>query len=525
MSYNTAHQIAGRAADESGRSRASRLRLIALLAVPSVLISSVLLNHDRASASPAPVSQARGQFLSGTLGGSNLGTVAALNGESAQNTGGSQVTRYNSLDANALRDQVQLPLSHVLQLPGAGVLHLGVAGQYAQANPDGSATAASGAVANSGGISLGGQGQPLLANATLDLTGFGGPSAANTLGGLQLSVGALTATAQQAAGFPGTQHGSYQIGSMSMDLTAPQLANLINPLISRTTATLASVGSAVNSLHLPIAVTGLSNLPDIAAALTTVNVGDGALTVDLRTGSVHLDIAQLLAANGMNLNSLPPGTHLLPYLAQALAQALPIAVQNTLATLEAKLATGFSQLGLSIAGIPLNASQLGLVQPILTGLQNSVTSDLTGLTRTLGSSVLSPLASQLGKIIDPIVNLQSASAGTFTERALQLNVGSGAAVLNLASASVGPSTLPTTPQTGPPSEGSNPPASTPPTTNTPSTIPATLTGSDIPRSNIKIEAGGGLQHGMDPLAALGLVLLVCSGSAAIALGWRRASAS
>jgi hypothetical protein len=81
-----------------------------------------------------------------------------------------------------------------------------------------------------------------------------------------------------------------------------------------------------------------------------------------------------------------------------------------------------------------------------------------------GAASLSPLfvglAKQLEQLVDPIVNVQERSGGTFTERALQLNlIGDPVARLNLASASVGPSRLPAATPTTP---ATHTPAAPPP---------------------------------------------------------------
>lgn len=488
-------------------------RLWLVVAAAVVVTSMLLLNDDSAKAATTPASQATGRFLIGTIGGTDLATLAAIQGEAAQSFG-TKVLRYNSLDASALNGAVQLPLTNVLQLPGGGVISLGAVGQYAEANPDGSALGASGAVGNSGGIGIGGQNGTPPSNATLNLAGLGGSSVASTLGNLQLSIGALAARAQQAAGLPGTQHGSYQIASLTLDLTAPQLGALINQTVTQASTTLAGLATAFNGLGLPITVTGISNLPVLVDELGSVSADGGALTANLRTGSIHLDLAGLLAANGLNLNGLPPNTHLLPYLTQALATALPRAIDSLLDTVIGKLTTGFGQLGFTIAGVPLNASQLALVTPILAGLRTSVTNQLVDAGNQLVGTVFTPLTGQLSRLLDPVVNVQSAAAGTFTERALRLDLLSSSAVLELANASVGPSTITATLPTSGPSAIN--PVATNPAAN-PVGNPA------VPRSDIKVDAGGGLApHGMNPRTALALVLLVCGVSVGAAVRWRRA---
>jgi hypothetical protein len=470
----------------------------ALVATATVLVGSAAPS----TAAAPPASQSAGTFLSGNLAGTDLSTVAAIEGETAQSTGGRDVTRWNSLNVSALDGAVKLPLTNALALPGGNVVTLGAVQQYAQALANGGAHAASGAVSNSGGISVGGSDAPP-ANATIDLAGAGGASIAKTLGDVKLSTGALAARADQAAGAHGTQTGSYQIAGLALDLTAPALAALINPLITQGAGTVSKLATAFNGLGLPVQVTGIDKFPDVANALTSASADGGAITANLRTGSLHIDVAALLAAAGLNLNRLPANTHLAPYLAAALSSALPNAISSLIATQQAKFIAAFNGVGFSAGGVPLNASALSQATGILDGMRTTLTSALSAGASQLVGTVFAPLAVASEQLLDPIVNVQSVSGGTFTERAMQLLLGGGAVELNLASAAVGPSNLAATapaPVTAAPSPG---------TTSKVQNV-----------STIKIDAGGGTSGG-SPAPWIGLLLLLAGLSG---LGWRRARA-
>jgi hypothetical protein len=401
------------------------------------------------------VSQATGRFLSGSAGGQSLDQLAALQPATAQNTGGPAVRSENPLTASALGGAVTVPLTGALQLPGGGVATFGAVNQVAQANPDGSSYGASGAVTNSGGISVGGATGGQQANATFNLAGLGGSSVANTFGNLRLSIGALAATATQAAGTNGAQVGRYQIGSLVLDLSSPALKSVYNTL---------------NTATQPLAGSGLPALSGFTSFTST----DGAVSGSLATGALHVDLGKLV-----NLNALPPNTPLGHYLAVALGTDLPSAATAQLQAFTDQLASG------------INNQQVATVRAALTTLFNATVGPALSTAATqLSQSVGVPLADQLTALLNLIANVQQTSGGTFTEVALQANLGGGGAVLNLALASVGPS-------------GALPGAGA-----------ATPLAAAAPPDQIKIDAGRAPAGPGSPLAVIGLAALVTG-----VLGW------
>ena len=410
------------------------------LTAGALVVAAVAFGQPAAAAT-SPVSQSRGRFLSGTIGDTNLDNLAAIQGETAQNYGGATVTHSNSLNASALNGAVNLPLTGALQLPGAGTVRLGAVNQMAEAASDGSAMGASGAVSNSGGISVGGSaGAP--ADATIDLAGLGGSAVAQMLGNLKLTLGAVAARADQASvGEP--QTGTYQLAGLTIDLTSPAFASLTGPLIAQLTSTLQTLAAQLNATPLGvIAVTGLDKFP-AATAASSLELGNGAITASLGSGSIHIDVAALLASLGLDLNHLPANTHLLPYLSRALSSTMPAALSSLFASLQARYLAALGNLGFSIGGTPLNASQLATLTPLLAGGRAALTSAFNQADDKASAAVFTPLASAFGSMLDIIVNGQYTNAGTFTEQAVQLNLGSGSAgaQLALASASVGPGFL------------------------------------------------------------------------------------
>lgn len=399
-----------------------------------------------AAVADAPVSQATGRFLSGQIGPATLDSVVAIKGASAVNTGGGAMTEQHPLSASLL-GQPLLNLPNGVQLPGGGVLTLGTVNQYAQADPDGSAHGASGAVTDSGAIGFGNGGAPQ-SNATLvlgDVPAVPGVSTGGipSIGKLTASIGALAATAGQAKGSSGAQTGHYELAGLTLTVGSPLLADVMKQLADRLAGLL---GQLSGTSGLPVSGTtlfgcDLASMSQALARFGTFSYG-GAITGSLTGGTLTIDVGRLVTSLlGVDLNDLPPNTHVFSYLARALPQALA----GGLTQLQGTLSTQFDQLaGLGTSACPsapdvTPVSQLGqqalgvLLQPLRTSLRT-------------GAASLSPLfaglAKQLEQLLDPIVNVQERNGGTFTERALQLNLaGDPAAQLNLASASVGPSRL------------------------------------------------------------------------------------
>lgn len=405
-----------------------------------------------ASAAPTPVSQASGRFLSGTIGGSNLDNLVAVKGESAANNGGSAVTNQHSLNASLLNLQL-LHLPNGIQLPGGGIIKVGAVNQYAQANNAGSAHGASGAVTNSGAIGLGQQNGSPQDDASIDLTNT--PLA--QIGALKLTVGAIAATADQADGNGGAQSGTYELANVKLQLNSPTLAGAIKQLTGGTSnvpglssqiSKLGGNGLNVGPLQSVSTNNSVSPMTSALGSLGEVNIGDGAVQGSLTNGTLTIDVAKLLkTVLNLDINNLPPNTHLLEYI----AQALPKALGNGLTELKSQLTILFDKLSLNLNGLlPVSGSQATsaldqLLSPLTTALNDGAAS--------LSNSVFVPLAKAAEKLVDIQANVQEHGAGTFTERALRVDlVGDPVARLDLASASVGPGT-------GPTSGGSTPPGS------------------------------------------------------------------
>jgi hypothetical protein len=119
---------------------------VAVLTAALLGIGGSVLAAAPAVAAPA-ASIGEGRFLDGTALGLDLGNVLLLQPAAATNTGQpAPVTQSTPLDVTVL-NAARADLGSGIQLLGPnGLLTVGAVNQYAQANANGSSTAASGAV-------------------------------------------------------------------------------------------------------------------------------------------------------------------------------------------------------------------------------------------------------------------------------------------------------------------------------------------------------------------------------------------
>lgn len=515
-----------------------------LTAAGAVAVTGALLFAAAlpAAAVTTPVSQAHGFFLSGIAGGQDLGQAVRLTSADAVNTGGPPVTSSNPLSVT-LGNQATIPIGQVnLPIGAAKGLTLGAVNQVASASPDGSAMAASGAVADNGAINVGGTSGPP-ADAKLDLADLASTSglpaqltsALTTLGDVSLTAGALAGRAVQGSFGNGSQKGTYRLGSLVLTITGnSQLTSLYSQAKTPIDTYLGAVTAA-----LPTGAVLTTPLPTSDSLLTGLtNVSGGGLQADLATGTVVIDLAALIKANsGYDINTLPPNTDLLPIILGALPK-LGDAVLAQLTGLSGS--SGITGIG-SLTALPAPVVPpvvavpvaLSTLVPGFGDLQTALDAALTQLSSGFKPG-LDTLSAALAKLLGLTGNGQSLAGGTFTETALRITLlpsastgatgaappsgpavaapaaggpalpgpgapsGSGvptALVLNLGSASVGPGAAL--------AAGSSAPVATPtPTAGTPSVPQLANTG---PHQTLSTTALGALAvaTGMAVLAAAG----------------------
>jgi hypothetical protein len=281
-----------------------------------------------ASADTPDASLASGQFLAGSVAGINLAKLAAIEAASAHNDGTQsvQISR-DPLGVSALGTTlINEPAG--IQLNLGKVVDLGAAEQYAQAVNDGSSMAASGAVTNDGGIGVGKVGTDVDGSATVDLNALLGSSFASVLTDLKLQTSAI---ASQATGVLKNASGKYTLADLNLSFTSPAIAGLsgkvtqaLGPIDGQIAALdgpngqLAGAVNGVVSQINPILNLAGANADvsanvavDLNAALQpllTGEYGNGAVSFNLQTGAVTVNLAQLL---GGNINSEPVGTEVL----------------------------------------------------------------------------------------------------------------------------------------------------------------------------------------------------------------------
>lgn len=278
---------------------------------------------------PKPVSFAQGQFLSGSLLGIDLDSIAAVQAATAVNYGsGATMTSKDPLAVTAL-DTVTVGSGSSVQADLGDVVQLGAVGQYAQATAGGVSDAAAGAIGPDGAVGLGEDKAVPGGNATVDLSALLGDDFASNLVDLDLAVKAVAA---QAHAEGENASGGYTLADATLELSSPAISRLtekVNAALDSVTNRLAVLDGSdgalavdVNNILTKLApslsllgagsnVTATINTGDLKALvsdLLTAQYGDSGVTFNLETGVVSLDLAALA---GVDINNLAPGTELL----------------------------------------------------------------------------------------------------------------------------------------------------------------------------------------------------------------------
>jgi hypothetical protein len=300
---------------------------IASIGVVSTVLAAA--GGGAAFAAPGDRAQAEALFLSGD-GLIDLDTLAELDGPYSEFTPGG--AENAPLDVTAL-SLIEVGLG--LQLFGGNdVLDLGAVGQFAATGTAG-AVAASGLITENGGIAVG-SGSPE-EQTSLDLAPvLDDVDADGVISGLTLELGAVSARAESTRGATDvTTTGDYQVAGGVLRLASPTLADVVTGLDE----TLVDTGDAVNALAgtdgaiadtvdgllggidgiLEDLLGGLVDLEDptvsstlevdLSSAVDAAIADDfvsGPVTIDLGSGEILIDLAELY-----ELNDLDPNTQLL----------------------------------------------------------------------------------------------------------------------------------------------------------------------------------------------------------------------
>ncbi|WP_344717965.1 choice-of-anchor G family protein, partial [Nesterenkonia halobia] len=332
-----------------------------------------------AQAAPSDVSEGLGKFLGGEAAGIDLDDVAEVSGAYAENPSGENPVVANPLGAEVL-NALNVDLGNSLQLLGDnGLIQLGAVNQYGEAQDNGDARAASGAVSDQGAISVGGSQQfPSDASITLNplLSGVG---AEGLVSDLSLDLGAVSSSIEQIEG--GEAASSYDVAGATLNFESPAVGGVYDNLLT----TVDGVQTSLDGLSGSISETLNANLnlgivsaetsvdftpPNLSETLPDSVVGESSgVTVDLTTGAVTVDLEALLAANPdlPNLNQMPANSELLsgPVVA-AISDGITQAITDAVTEVVQNLRDTISSTGLTVT-TTLDATALGSATVTLDG--------------------------------------------------------------------------------------------------------------------------------------------------------------
>jgi hypothetical protein len=405
-----------------GRLGRSRWVPIAAATTAAMLTAAAIATAGggTAGAATAPHAQSAGNFVDATIGGDPIDQIAKLAFARAQNPG--NVTDQNPLDVTLL-DSINLPLTGALQLPKLAGIDLGAANQVALAKSDGQSRGASGAVLNSGGVSVGGDNGASPADANIDLcasalTGEGcGSSPTDALGEVKLGVGAVSSIARTPKFGPPlasswlatctqSEPTCYKIAGLDLTLSSPLLASVLVPLTDALTGILGQLTQLLGGL-----------LPASCTLTPDLTFDDGVITINGANGTIGVSVGAVLDALGLDLNDLPPNTDLfakvLDYLTSA--DGLGAGVTAILDGLVGPLETALDNCNPGGLAGQLRTSLLGLIDTGKTTIEGAVNTITDALGGADLSTLVGPLTDLLGQLVDIGVNVQpQVSSGDFT---------------------------------------------------------------------------------------------------------------
>ncbi len=373
-----------------------------------------LLVPTAATAAVVPTSYAQAQFLSGSLLGGDLANVVALEGAEAYNDGTQdKQTSKDPLHATAL-DSIDVDVPGGVQLDLGSFLDAGAVNQYAEADKDGKSLAASGAIGDDGAIGVGSVGSGAAGDLDLDLNSLLGENYLGLLTDLKLS---LEAVAAQAVGNLDTASGDYTLAGATLSLKSPAISKLTekvlealgvvdDDLLSLTgdgggiAIQLAALVQALNPLlslgaNADVSVEIKTNLQAAVTPLLTGVYGNGAVSFNLQTGAIEIDLETLL---GGDLNDLPPNTELI-----SSAVLVPV-LQGITGTIEDLIDDILLKVDQTLRQAILDV-HVGLDVPVNQLVSNLVCETiLKDVVGPIGATVDQVLSGQVGGLIDGVSN-------------------------------------------------------------------------------------------------------------------------
>ncbi len=392
------------------RKRTIATRAGAVIGVTALTAGLSLAVATPASAEDVTASYAQGQFLSGNLAGSDLANVVELQAAEARNNGQQPLqTSKDPLDASVLQT-VNIQSPNGIQTDLGSFLDAGAVSQYAQADKNGQSMGSAGAIGNDGAIGAGATGNGSFGDLSLDMNSLLQNQFSNTITDLKLTFDAVSA---QATADLDVASGDYRINGATLTFKSPAISDLKSKVDSALTpldTQLASLGgddgplgNAVDSVLDPllapigssanVSATVTSDVHSQVDALLTSAYGNNAVTFNLETGEVSIDLAAL---EGGSLNNLPVNTELL---SDGVMSQVLNGITGTISTLAdqivKKVTSSMNNAQVNLhAGLNLLTAQPPVVNqvchdvqvPIIGDLLGGATGGLNGLLGNLGGN-------------------------------------------------------------------------------------------------------------------------------------------
>ncbi|TDE00422.1 choice-of-anchor G family protein [Jiangella asiatica] len=443
-------------ADTAAHRRRRRVAgsLLAAGLAPIIAVGAWLIP---ASAAEGDESRAAARFVDGEVLGIDLDTVAELAGVEVENLGTPEpVTDANPLDLTAL-GAINVEIPGGVQLPLSDVLQLGAVNQWASAEDGGASHAATGAVADNGGVGTGAEaGFP--GNATFNLTDLVGEALTDLIADLQLELGAISSEAHLAAtdsAFEVTR--DYEIAGGQLRLTVPLLADLgpqiedlvgtvdetVNGLVGpegavtgavQTLDSLLSLLEVIGAEEVTVATTLEADLQGAVQEFLATPLGEGTgVELNLAEGTLVIDLDTLLGG----LNDQAPNTQVLSnavvdQLATTIGQLLDTLVQDLVTTIESALQSATLNLTIQatvtdpLLGVELGTLDLTLndtLGNIIAG-EAEIVDNSSGVVPALIAPLLAPLLETLidtvGGVLDETLFGEAGAVATLGETAAGL---------------------------------------------------------------------------------------------------------
>jgi hypothetical protein len=389
-----------------GKSHSVFTRVGAGIGTIALAAGFVLVSAPAANADEVATSYAQGQFLSGTLLGSDLANVVELGPAEARNNGTQPLqTSDDPLEASVLQT-VNIDAPNGIQTDLGDFVDAGAVNQYAEADKNGVSLGASGAIGDDGAIGAGGTQSGAAGDLGLDLNSLIDGDMASTLTNLSLT---LKAAAAQATGSLNTASGDYTLDGAILSFTSPAIADLggkvdsalgvVDSQLAELSTEDGALGLAVGDILDPVlgvigssadvSITIDSDARTAVQSLLTGVYNENGVSVNLQTGEVQIDLA---ATQGGDLNNLPVNTELLT---DDIVNAVLTHITQTVSSLADQLVDKVS-VALHSANVGVHAS-LDLLSPQAAGqVQECTDTQIPIIGDVLGSGGLGGLLGGLG---------------------------------------------------------------------------------------------------------------------------------